>query len=125
MKVQTKITLLLLAVVATFMAGLWAFRIYDRQKFARIAEDRQRERKESFEAFLQKDGEPLKTLADYDAYWDDVIPAIAKRKPSGFIIPARSSFIQKIISARHPRISRSRRKLSAGFSPTNHSPISL
>jgi signal transduction histidine kinase/ActR/RegA family two-component response regulator len=84
MKVQTKITLLLLAVVATFMAGLWAFRIYDRQKFARIAEDRQRERKESFEAFLQKDGEPLKTLADYDAYWDDVIPAIAKRDKQWF-----------------------------------------
>jgi signal transduction histidine kinase len=84
MKVQTKITLLLLVVVATFMAGLWAFRIYDRQKFARIAEERQRERKQSFEAFLQKDGEPLKTLADYDAYWDDIIPAIANRDKKWF-----------------------------------------
>lgn len=84
MKVQTKITLLLLVVVATFMVGLWAFRIYDRQKFARIAEERQRERKQSFEAFLQKDGEPLKVLADYDAYWDDIIPAIAKRDKPWF-----------------------------------------
>ena len=46
------------------MAGLWAFRIYDRQKFARIGEEREKERKESFEAFLIKNGEPLKILAD-------------------------------------------------------------
>jgi signal transduction histidine kinase len=77
MKVQTKITLLLLVVVATFMAGLWAFRIYDRQKFARIAAEREKERKQSFEAFLEKNGEPLKTLCDYDAYWDQTVKAIA------------------------------------------------
>ncbi|MEY2560089.1 MAG: hypothetical protein QOG51_504, partial [Verrucomicrobiota bacterium] len=68
MKVQTKITLLLLVVVATFMAGLWAFRVYDRHKFARIAAERENERKQSFDAFLKKDGEPLQTLAEYDAY---------------------------------------------------------
>jgi signal transduction histidine kinase len=84
MKVQTKITLLLLVVVATFMAGLWAFRIYDRQKFARIAEEREKERKQSFEAFLNKDGEPLEILARYDAYWDDIIHAIAKRDKRWF-----------------------------------------
>jgi signal transduction histidine kinase len=84
MKVQTKITLLLLVVVATFMAGLWAFRFYDRHKFARIAEQREKERRESFEAFLHKDGEALKTLAEYDAYWDDIIPAIANRDRSWF-----------------------------------------
>ena len=84
MKVQTKITLLLLLVVATFMAGLWAFRIYDRQKFARIAEDREKERKETFEAFLTKDGEPLEVLVRYDAYWDDIIQAIAKRDKRWF-----------------------------------------
>lgn len=84
MKVQTKITLLLLLVVATFMAGLWAFRIYDRQKFARIAEERERERKQSFEAFLTKDGEPLEILTRYDAYWDDIIHAIAKRDQRWF-----------------------------------------
>ena len=84
MKVQTKITLLLLLVVATFMAGLWAFRIYDRQKFARIAEDREKERKQSFEAFLEKNGEPLKTLCDYDAYWDQTVRAIANNDQKWF-----------------------------------------
>ena len=79
MKVQTKITLLLLAVVATFMAGLWAFRVYDRHKFARIGADRENERKQSFDAFLKKDGEPLKTLAEYDSYWDDMVQAVATK----------------------------------------------
>lgn len=84
MKVQTKITLLLLLVVATFMAGLWAFRIYDRQKFARIAQEREKERKQSFEAFLEKNGEPLKTLCDYDSYWDQTVRAIASNDQKWF-----------------------------------------
>ena len=90
MKVQTKITLLLLLVVATFMAGLWAFRIYDRQKFARIAEEREKERKQSFDAFLEKNGEPLKTLCDYDAYWDQTVRAIANNDQSGLTITLTS-----------------------------------
>ena len=40
MKVQTKITLLLLAVVTIFMAGLWAFRAFDQQKFRQIRMNR-------------------------------------------------------------------------------------
>src|ERR1044071_3818659 len=84
MKVQTKITLLLLAVVAVFMAGLGAFRLYDRSKFARIAADRETERKQSFERFLEKNGEPLATLALYDAYWDQMVDAIAKRNKAWF-----------------------------------------
>src|SRR3954471_17700575 len=84
MKVQSKITLLLLAVVATFMAGLWSFRVYDRHKFARIAADRDNERKQSFDAFLKKDGEPLKTLAEYDGYWDDMVQAVATKNQRWF-----------------------------------------
>src|SRR3954452_15456537 len=84
MKVQSKITLLLLVVVATFMAGLWAFRVYDRHKFARIAADRQNERTQSFDAFLKKDGESLKTLAEYDAYWDDMVDAVAAKNQGWF-----------------------------------------
>ena len=76
MKVQTKITLLLVLVVATFMAGLWAFRVYDRYKFRRIADERFNERSRSFELFLEKNGEPLKTLAEYDGYWDQMVRAI-------------------------------------------------
>ena len=84
MKVQTKITLLLLAVVATFMAGLWTFRVYDRHKFARIAADREKERKQSFDAFLKKDGESLKILAEYDAYWDNMVQAVAAKNQRWF-----------------------------------------
>src|SRR5882762_1289798 len=79
MKVQTKITLLLLAVVAIFMAGLWAFRAVDQQKFRKITADRLVEAKRSFEAFLEKDGEPLETLADYDTNWDNMVQAIQTR----------------------------------------------
>ena len=63
MKVQTKITLLLVLVVATFLAGVWAFRTYDRLKFRRVAEQRFQERERSFDDFLNYHGQPLKTLA--------------------------------------------------------------
>ena len=78
MKVQTKITLLLLLVVATFMAGLWSFRLYDRARFRRIAEQRYSERNRSFEDFLAYHGEALKTLAEYDTCWDQMVQAIEK-----------------------------------------------
>ena len=84
MKVQTKITLLLLLVVATFLAGLGAFRLYDRQKFHRIANERLAERKRSFDAFLEKNGQPLATIAEYDAYWDPMVQAIAKKDEAWF-----------------------------------------
>ena len=52
MKVQTKITLLLLAVVAIFMAGLWAFRAFDQQKFRQIRMNRLVEAKRAFDAMM-------------------------------------------------------------------------
>jgi len=76
MKVQTKITLLLLAVVAIFIAGLWALRALDQQRFRQIRANRLIDTKRSFEAFLAKDGEPLETLADYDTNWDNMVQAI-------------------------------------------------
>ncbi|MFL6519878.1 MAG: ATP-binding protein [Chthoniobacterales bacterium] len=76
MKVQTKITLLLLVVVAVFMAGLWAFRAFDQKKFHEIRTDRLVEAKRAFDAFLVKDGEPLETLVDYDTTWDTMVQAI-------------------------------------------------
>ena len=76
MKVQTKITLLLLAVVAVFMAGLWAFRAFDQKKFREIRTSRLVESKRGFDNFLHKDGEPLETLTDYDTTWDDMVQAI-------------------------------------------------
>ncbi|MEY2550681.1 MAG: two-component system, cell cycle sensor histidine kinase and response regulator CckA, partial [Verrucomicrobiota bacterium] len=79
MKVQTKITLLLLAVVAIFIAGLWAFRAFDQKKFREIRTSRLVEAKRGFDTFLRKDGEPLETLADYDTTWDDMVRAIQSR----------------------------------------------
>jgi signal transduction histidine kinase len=79
MKVQTKITLLLLIVVALFIGGLWAFRAFDQKKFREIREDRLVEAKRSFNAFLIKDGEPLETLVDYDTTWDLMVQAIQTR----------------------------------------------
>ncbi len=79
MKVQTKITLLLLAVVVIFIAGLWAFRAFDQRKFRQIRANRFIEAKRSFDTFLAKDGESLETLADYDTTWDSMVQAIQNR----------------------------------------------
>jgi signal transduction histidine kinase len=68
-----------LAVVAVFLAGLWAFRAFDQEKFRVIRTSRLIEAKRSFEAFLEKDGEPLVTLADYDTTWDNMVQAIQTR----------------------------------------------
>src|SRR3954471_20510162 len=76
MKVQTKITLLLLAVVATFLAGLAAFRAYDRIKFRKIADERFEQRQRSFKKFLDKHGEKLETLALDDSASDQMVEAI-------------------------------------------------
>ncbi|MDP9004864.1 MAG: ATP-binding protein, partial [Verrucomicrobiota bacterium] len=84
MKVQTKITLLIVLVVATFMAGLWGFRVYDKAKFRRITQERVDERNRAFDAFSEKDGEPLKTLADYDTNWDQMVQAIEKQNEQWF-----------------------------------------
>src|SRR5256714_14590874 len=78
MKVQTKITLLLLVVVTGFIVGLGAFRAFDQQKFQRITEERFNERNEAFDLFLKQDGEPLQILADYDTTWDQMVQAIQK-----------------------------------------------
>ena len=79
MKVQTKITLLLLVVTALFLAGLWGFRAFDQQKFREIRSNRLVEAKQSFDAFLRQDGEPLQVLADYDTTWDQMVHAIQTR----------------------------------------------
>jgi len=84
MKVQTKITLLIVLVVATFMAGLWGFRVYDKAKFRQITQERVDERNRAFDAFLEKDGEPPKTLADYDTTWDEMVQAIEKKDQQWF-----------------------------------------
>lgn len=79
MKVQTKITILLVLVVATFLVGLWAFRAYDRRKFRRIAEERYNERSDSFQQFLDHHGRPLQAMVDDYTCLDDLVHAISAR----------------------------------------------
>jgi signal transduction histidine kinase/FixJ family two-component response regulator len=76
MKVQTKIALLLALLVAIFLGGLYAFRLYDRAKFRRIAEERYAERNKSFDDLLNHDGEALETLAIDYTCWDQMVAAI-------------------------------------------------
>jgi signal transduction histidine kinase len=84
MKVQTKITLLIVLVVATFMGGLWGFRIFDRAKFRRITQERVIERNRAFDVFLEKDGDRLATLADDHSNWDDMVRAIENKDAQWF-----------------------------------------
>ena len=76
MKVQTKILLLLLVVCALFGGGLAALRLRERAKFRRIAQENAQERKDFFNEFLQRRGEPLQMLAKDDTYSDDLVRAI-------------------------------------------------
>ena len=96
MKVQTKITLLLVAVITTFLLGLWAFRTYDRIKIRKIAEDRFNERNRSFDEFLQHYGESLNILAKDYSNLDDMVAAIAADDRQWFAdninIPMLTSF---------------------------------
>lgn len=84
MKVQTKITLLIVLVVATFVGGLLVFRSFDQQKFHRIQDERLIEVKRSFEAFLVKDGEPLRTLTEDNSTLDEMVDAIQTRDTNWF-----------------------------------------
>jgi len=84
MKVQTKITLLIVLVVATFIVGLLGFRQYDRSKFRGITEERVNERSRAFDAFLERDGQPLKTLVDDDTNWDQMVRAIENKDQQWF-----------------------------------------
>jgi signal transduction histidine kinase/ActR/RegA family two-component response regulator len=84
MKVQTKITLLLALVVATFLIGLFAFRTYDRFKFGRIAQERLDERKQKFEDFLIRDGQQLETFVFDFGSDDQLLRAIASNDSQWF-----------------------------------------
>ena len=78
MKVETKISLLLALVVATFLAGVLAFRTYDRFKFRHIGQERFAERNRSFDEFLQRNGEPLHTFVEDFTCLDQMVQAVAR-----------------------------------------------
>ena len=78
MKVQTKITLLLVSVVAIFLAGLASIRFYEKLNFRRIAASRFEERNRSFDNFLASYGLPLKTLTEDSTCLDQLVQSVAR-----------------------------------------------
>jgi signal transduction histidine kinase len=78
MNVQTKILLLLLAIVTTLIGGLIALKIFERGKFEAIAETRQVERNRKFDKFLADRGDKLKVLVDDSSIWDAMVRATVK-----------------------------------------------
>lgn len=76
MKVQTKIILLVSAIVVIFVSGIIVARRSQNAKFERIAQARTTERAKSFDAFLQHYGEPLAVLVKDSTYWDGMVRAL-------------------------------------------------
>ncbi len=76
MKVQTKITLLLLMVMAIFLGALFAFRTYEKRKFRHIARERSFELQKSFEGFLRRQSELMRAKVEEDTCLDRMTNAI-------------------------------------------------
>ena len=84
MKVQTKIVLLLAVVFSTFMAGLWAYRVWDKLKIRTIAEKGFNERNTSFAVFLKNYSERLDTLTEDYTKFDRLVQAIQAKDRAWF-----------------------------------------
>jgi signal transduction histidine kinase len=76
MKVRTKIALLLFAVIAIFVAGLLAFKDYDRRRFRQAMNARESERQRSFDEFTRHRGQSLEMFTDYASCLDALVMAI-------------------------------------------------
>ena len=76
MKVQTKILLLLLLVVLTFIGGLIVVRVNAERRFKSIADERAIERNRIFDEFLKERGDQLAAIVDDSTNWDDLVRAI-------------------------------------------------
>lgn len=78
MKVQTKILLLLLVVVAAFVGGLAALKVTERRQLQRMGRERAVERNRAFDAFLNERGDKLSAVVDDASVWTDMARACAK-----------------------------------------------
>jgi signal transduction histidine kinase/ActR/RegA family two-component response regulator len=78
MNVQTKILLLLLAIVTTLVGGLLALKVFEHRKFEAIAARRQVERNRNFDDFLAERGDNLQVLVDDSSIWDATVRATVK-----------------------------------------------
>src|SRR4051794_24182276 len=78
MKVQTKILLLLLAVVAAFTGGLVALQGTAGRQLQRMGRERAGERNRNFDDFLSERGDKLSVVVDDHSLWTDMARACAK-----------------------------------------------
>src|SRR4051812_18778053 len=78
MNVQTKILLLLLAIVTTLVGGLLALKVSADRKFQAIATAREIERNRNFDEFLADRGDNLKALVEDSSTWNDMVRAVVK-----------------------------------------------
>jgi signal transduction histidine kinase/CheY-like chemotaxis protein len=78
MKVQTKILLLLLAVVAAFIGGLVALKLSEQRQLQRMGRERAIERDRNFDGFLSERGDKLSAVVDDHSLWTDMARACAK-----------------------------------------------
>ncbi len=76
MKVRTKITLLLLAVIVAFLVGIVSLRTFERSRFTRLSREQFEARNRSFDSVLRRNEESLEVLAKYDGEWDAMVQAI-------------------------------------------------
>ncbi|PZR72802.1 MAG: hypothetical protein DLM73_12385 [Chthoniobacterales bacterium] len=76
MKVQTKILLLLLAVVLIFISALVWVRLVAERRFKTMADQRATERSRIFDEFLAERGDRLSAIVDDSTNWDDLVRAI-------------------------------------------------
>ena len=76
MKVQTKILLLLVLVVLTFIGGLILVRWNAERRFKSIADERAIDRSRIFDEFLKERGDQLSAIVDDSTNWDDLVRAI-------------------------------------------------
>src|SRR3954470_15901530 len=78
MKVRTKIALLVLIVVGTFVAGLITIKTWDYRKFRQVSAEYDRERQKSFDAFIERWTRSLDVMANDLSCWDDMVAAVTK-----------------------------------------------
>jgi signal transduction histidine kinase/ActR/RegA family two-component response regulator len=76
--VQTKILLLLIAIVATLVGGLAGLKVTEQRRFREIAQNRAAERNRKFDAFLKERGDNLNVLVEDSSTWNDMVRAIVK-----------------------------------------------
>jgi signal transduction histidine kinase len=78
MNVQTKILLLLLAIVTTLVGGLVTLKLTEERRFQAIAAQRAEERNRNFDDFLAERGDNLKVLMEDSSTWNDMVRAVVK-----------------------------------------------